>query len=125
MVLLPIQLIVKPYLQDTDEENGSFEIVPGSHLFTDFEIDDEGRIDEKYIPVTGKDIPVTGKDIPVTVKCNLPKGSVIIRDKRTWHRGTKNNIDKVRYMIGTSYSMNWYKLRDLSFNKDCYELFDE
>ena len=72
----PIQLIVNTYLQDTNEINGSFEIVPGSHLFSDFLMDEEGIIEEKYIPNT--------------VKCNLPKGSVIIRDKRTWHRGTKN-----------------------------------
>lgn len=107
----PVQLIVNTYLQDTDEENGSFEIVPGSHLFTDFEIDDEGRVDEKYIHKT--------------IKCNLLKGSVIIRDKRTWHRGTKNNTNKARYMTGTSYSMNWYKQRDITFDKDCYELFEE
>mgnify|MGYP005654032041 CR=1 FL=1 len=48
----------------------------------------------------------------------MPKGSVIIRDKRTWHRGTKNISNKVRYMVGTSYSMNWYKLGNLKFEKD-------
>ena len=45
----PIQIIVNIYLQDTDESNGSFEIVPESHKFTNFEIDDEGRIPKKYI----------------------------------------------------------------------------
>jgi len=116
----PVQIIVNTYLQDTDELNGSFDIVPGSHLFTDFEIDEEGEINEKYIK----------KD----VRCNLPKGSVIIRDKRTWHRGTKNrgtknrgtknrgtknNSGKVRYMVGTGYSMNWYQLNRLTFKKEC------
>ena len=105
----PVQLIVNTYLQDTNEDNGSFEIVPGSHLFTDFEIDDEGRIDEKYIKNT--------------IKCNLPKGSIIIRDKRTWHRGTKNTTEIPRYMICTSYSISWYKLGFLRFKKECEELF--
>ena len=41
----PIQLIVNTYLQDTNEENGSLEMVPGSHLFTDFEIDEDGRME--------------------------------------------------------------------------------
>ena len=99
----PIQVIVNIYLQDTDDNNGSFEIVPKSHLITDFEMNEDGEIDEKYIKNP--------------IRCNFPKGSVIIRDKRTWHRGTKNNTDKVRYMVGTSYSMNWYKLNNLTFKK--------
>ena len=64
---------------------------------------EEGEIDKKYVSQT--------------VKCNLPKGSVIIRDKRTWHRGTKNISGNVRYMVGTSYTMNWYKLSNLKFKK--------
>jgi len=101
----PVQIIVNIYLQDTDEKNGSFEIVPGSHLFTDFKIDEDGRIDKKFIHNT--------------IKCNLSKGSVIIRDKRTWHRGTKNISEKVRYMAGIGYSLNWYKLGNLKFKKEC------
>ena len=104
----PLQIIVNIYLQDTNEDNGSFDIVPSSHLFTDFEIDEEGRIDKKFITNS--------------VRCNLPKGSVIIRDKRTWHRGTKNITKIPRYMIGTSYSIGWYKLGFLKFKKECEEI---
>jgi hypothetical protein len=103
----PVQLIVNIYLQDTDETNGTFEIVPKSHLSTDFKIDEDGIIDPKYVHNT--------------VKCNLPKGSVIIRDKRTWHCGTKNESKKIRYMVGTSYSLNWYKLNELYFDQKCSE----
>tara|TARA_B100000073_G_scaffold314201_1_gene289196 strand:+ start:3350 stop:4066 length:717 start_codon:yes stop_codon:yes gene_type:complete len=101
----PIQIVVNIYLQHTDEVNGSFEIVPKSHLFTDFEMDEDGRIDNKFIQNT--------------TRCNLPKGSVIIRDKRTWHRGTRNTSEKVRYMVGFGYSLNWYKLGNLKFKKEC------
>ena len=104
----PIKLIVNTYLQDTNQENGSLEMVPGSHLFTDFEIDEDGRIEEKYIPQTER--------------MNLPIGSVVIRDKRTWHRGTENKSGKVRYMVGTSYTMNWYQLGKLEF-KECEDEF--
>jgi len=104
----PIQLICNIYLQDTNEDNGSFDIVPGSHLFTDFEMGEDGEINSKYIKNN--------------FRCNLPKGSVIIRDKRTWHRGTKNNTDTIRYMVGTSYTFNWYKLKDLYFDKDCEDI---
>jgi len=104
----PIQIIVNTYLQDTNETNGSFEIVPGSHLFTDFKMGEDGDIDEKYIKKP--------------IKCDLPKGSVIIRDKRTWHRGTKNGSGNVRYMVGTSYSMNHYKLGNVRFKKECEDV---
>ena len=100
----PIQIIINIYLEDTDEKNGSFDIVPGSHLFTDFEMGEEGDINKKYIKES--------------IRCNYPKGSVIIRDKRTWHRGTKNSSGKVRYMVGTGYSLNWYKLCRLKFSKE-------
>ena len=88
---LPLQLIANVYLQDTNEENGSLEMIPGSHKLTDFELGEDGDILEKYL-----------KDLD-TEKCNLPKGSVIIRDKRTWHRGTSNPNMSLRHMIGTSY----------------------
>ena len=86
-------------------------MVPSSHLFTDFEIDEDGRIEEKYIPQTER--------------MNLPVGSVVIIDKRTWHRGTENKSGKVRYMVATSYTMNWYNLGKLKFDKDCeYAFYD-
>ena len=107
----PVQIIVNTYLQDTDESNGSLEMVPGSHLNTYFEMGEDGEIEEKYI----------GK----TQRCNFPKGSVIIRDKRTWHRGTKNPSGKARYMVGTSYAMNWYKLSDLTFDASAEEILYE
>ena len=105
----PIQLICNIYLQDTNEENGSFDIVPGSHLFTDFIMSEDGEIDKKYIKQS--------------LRCNLPKGSVIIRDKRTWHRGTVNYTNNIRYMVGTSYTFNWYKLSNIIFDKDCEDIF--
>lgn len=116
----PMQIIVNTYLQDTDETNGSLEIIPGSHLWTDFEMGEDGEIDPKYF------------DISKTVRCNLPKGSVIIRDKRTWHRGTKIAHDQIseypgalnRYMVGTSYALNWYKLGKLRFHSDCKPILD-
>ena len=112
----PIQIIVNTYLQDADETNGSLEMVPGSHLWTDFEMGEDGEIDRKYIPRT--------------VRCNYPKGSVIIRDKRTWHRGTKISSEQIsthsgslnRYMVGTSYSLNWYQLGKLRFKRECEPL---
>lgn len=105
----PFQIIVNTYLQDTDESNGSLEMVPNSHTNTYFESDEDGRIEERYIGETER--------------CNLPKGSVIIRDKRTWHRGTINFKDKTRYMVSTGYSMAWYRLENRLKFKDCEDVF--
>jgi len=38
------------------------------------------------------------------------------------HRGTKNITEFPRYMIGTSYSISWYKLGFLKFKKECEEV---
>ena len=27
------------------------------------------------------------------------------------------------YMVGTSYTFNWYKLSDIIFDKDCEDIF--
>lgn len=107
----PHQLICNVYLQDTNEVNGSLDMVPGSHLDMDFEIDEEGRIDPKFVKASHR--------------CNFPKGSLIIRDKRTWHRGTKNTSGVVRYMVGCSFSSHWHKFGNLTFDEDCRSFFDE
>ena len=106
----PHHIIVNVYLEDTNERNGSFEVVPGSHRWTDFEIGDDGRIDDRFVTHS--------------VRCNLPKGSVIIRDKRTWHRGTRNPSGRPRFMAGFGYSSKWFILNDLEFDADCRPLFD-
>lgn len=105
----PHQIICNLYLQDTDESNGSLDMVPKSHLEMDFEIDEEGRIDEKWVKNPSR--------------CNFTKGSVVIRDKRTWHRGTRNSSGNVRYMVGCSYSSHWQKLGSLTFEPDCEQFF--
>ena len=105
----PSQVIVNIYLEETDENNGSLDIVPGSHLYTDFYMGENGEIEKKYIKNS--------------IRCNLPKGSVIIRDKRTWHRGTLNTSGKVRYMVGNTYTAGWFKLNNLNFKPDTEHLF--
>ena len=85
------------------------EMVKGSHLTTDFEMGEDGEIDDKYVGERER--------------CNYPKGSVIIRDKRTWHR-CDQSVWKTSYMVGTSYSASWYKLSHLTFNPDAEEIFE-
>jgi len=110
----PYQIIANFYLEDVDESNGSLEVIPRSHQETDFELDDEGRLSERVL---------RDKE---SVCCNGKRGTIILRDKRTWHRGTPNPSKKVRFMIGCTYTSSLINLggNKLRFNKDSIDLFE-
>ncbi len=38
-----------------------------------------------------------------------PKGGLVIRDMRLWHRGVPNHSDHIRHMIATVYQVGWMK----------------
>jgi len=111
----PYQIIVNFYLEDVNEANGSLDIIPKSHQDLDFELDDEGRLSERVL---------NGKTI---IHGNGKKGTIILRDKRTWHRGTPNPSKKPRFMISCTYTSGWINLggNKLTFNKDCVSVFEE
>ena len=110
----PMQIIVNIYLQDTNQENGSFDLLEKSHLITDFSMDENGEIDKESID----------KIKHQSKRCNYLKGSVIFRDKRLWHRGTINNTDNVRFMISMTFTSKWLKLNTLPFDYDTQDLFN-
>jgi len=99
----PHELIVNIYLQDTNEMNGSLEIVPGSHMIADVELEEEGEVKEEYLNIS-------------TERLNFPRGSAIIRDKRTWHRGTKNLSTEPRFMVSLRFNSKWLQSRELRFD---------
>jgi ectoine hydroxylase-related dioxygenase (phytanoyl-CoA dioxygenase family) len=39
----------------------------------------------------------------------LPAGSAILRDLRTWHRGTPNRAHGPRPMLGVAYTRSWFR----------------
>eukprot|EP01084_Bolivina_argentea_P272022 463045_1 len=111
----PHQIIVNIYLQDTNETNGSFDLIKNSHLVTDFSMDENGIINEKAIDKVKEN----------SVRCNYPKGSVIFRDKRLWHRGTINHSEDVRFMASMTFTSRWLKLDTLPFMYDTQDLFND
>ena len=79
---------------DMDKNNGSTEIVPGSHLIDDIDIklrDENFRKNiEKYF---------------INVKLN--KGDVLLFNRRLCHRGGYNKSDKDRNALITQYVWSW------------------
>lgn len=44
-----------------------------------------------------------------SVKPALPAGSLLLRDVRTWHRGTPNRSQRIRPQITISYHRRWFR----------------
>jgi ectoine hydroxylase-related dioxygenase (phytanoyl-CoA dioxygenase family) len=89
---------VKFPLVDTSEENGSFEVLPGSQFLNYPEY--EGRYDEV----------IRAGEFPKH-RLNMKRGTFWIQDVRPFHRGTPNRSDHARPELVICYSLPWYKDR--------------
>ncbi|MBM3280489.1 MAG: phytanoyl-CoA dioxygenase family protein [Candidatus Handelsmanbacteria bacterium] len=90
---------IKFPLVDTCEENGSFEVLPGSQYLADSGL--EGRYDEF----------LRQGHFPSTHRLNLKKGTLWIQDPRTLHRGTPNRSDHARPELVLCFSRSWFAVR--------------
>ncbi|MEX0732404.1 MAG: phytanoyl-CoA dioxygenase family protein [Aquisalimonadaceae bacterium] len=84
-------LVVNIPLIDTTPENGSTEVYLGSHKNTEVEMWVPEALLHKY----------------ACRRANTTKGSVIIRDIRTWHRGMPNHSTSNRHMIAMIMNVWW------------------
>ena len=87
---------VKFPLVDTNEENGSFEVMPGTQYLADPDME------KAY-----NDVLLRG-DFPPAHRLNLKKGTFWVQDPRALHRGTPNRSDHVRGELVVCYSRPWY-----------------
>jgi Phytanoyl-CoA dioxygenase (PhyH) len=93
----PAALVVNIPLIDINQHNGSTEIWPRSHM-----IPFTGRI------VTDETLDASGlRDASTRMDC--PKGGLIIRDSRLWHRGCTNYSNTPRHMLALIYNIHWLK----------------
>lgn len=90
---------VKFPLVDTTEENGSFEVLPGTQYLADPDL--EPRYDDV----------IRRGSFPSARRLDLKKGSLWIQDPRTLHRGTPNRSDHPRPELVLCYSRSWFALR--------------
>ena len=91
------------YLQDTTPENGSTEIWPGTHVYTEDDHLPHGRgyIKKKSLTDRARICP----PIQPTVRA----GSILMRDLRLWHSGMPNTASNPRIMIGLIYFTQWFR----------------
>ena len=89
---------VKFPLVDTSEENGSFEVLPGSQ-FLDY-AEYEGNYDE-----------ILRKGEFPKHRLNMKRGTFWIQDVRPIHRGTPNRSDHARPELVMCYCLPWYNER--------------
>lgn len=96
ITLPPAGIVLNIPLVDVTEENGPMEAWPGgNHLMP------ENLNNAKYIQDAAEFIK--------PVRMTMPKGSLLIRDLRMWHRGTPNNSDSVRPNVALIYARPWWR----------------
>jgi len=94
-VPLPVtHLVLNVPLCDFTEANGSTEVWPGTHLIVDHALDDRGKLAERAAALA-------------SIRTNVPLGSLILRDLRTWHRGMPNRTRSARTMLALVYRRGW------------------
>ena len=98
-------------LLDTNVENGSFEVLPGTQYLADEDLD--SRHLER---VLGEGESMRGNYYPV--RLNLKKGSLWMQDGRAIHRGTPNRSDRPRDELCMGFSAPWVFSRHLHGNTD-------
>jgi ectoine hydroxylase-related dioxygenase (phytanoyl-CoA dioxygenase family) len=109
--LPPAGLTMNVALVDVTEDNGPMEVWPtGTHLTP------ENLNKPKYVQKVSK--------LSKPQRVLLPKGSLLIRDPRMWHRGTPNNSDHIRPILALSYARSWWRVyyqNTLAIKEEVYE----
>ena len=92
---MPITGLVVNYpLVNVTEQNGPLEAWPNTHLTP-----------EKFY--AGAHVQEAAKYL-TPVRMLMPKGSVLIRDVRLWHRGTPNVSNEIRPNMALIYGRSWW-----------------
>ena len=92
-------------IDDTTEQNGATEIIPGSHLWDDLRI--EGAVSPSDFGRKNADRD-TGERTDA-IRMTMPSGSLGITKGTLWHRGGANRSDRPRLIITPQYCAGWVR----------------
>jgi ectoine hydroxylase-related dioxygenase (phytanoyl-CoA dioxygenase family) len=100
-------------LCDFTEQNGSTEVWPGSHLVVDRNADEANQLEQRVTSMA-------------SLRTNMPLGSAVLRDLRTWHRGTPNRTAAPRSMLALVYRRAWlHEITELHIPRTIWENWPE
>jgi ectoine hydroxylase-related dioxygenase (phytanoyl-CoA dioxygenase family) len=99
----PFCIEMNIYLQDTAAENGSTELWPGTHVFTENEHLPHGR---GFIKKTS--FNKRARTCP-PIQPTISAGSILMRDLRLWHAGMPNTTDVPRIIVAFLYFPQWFR----------------
>lgn len=93
-------------IDETNEENGATEILPGSHLWPEQSL--EGSLGAQHFKqALSPDQAADPGFRPDIFKATMPAGSLMIAKGTLWHRGGANKSKKPRLIITPQYCAGW------------------
>ena len=104
----PFQLSAFWAIDETTQENGATEIIPGSHLWEaeiDTDLMSSGAFQKTDIDDVNHDPQARDDAIAVT----LPAGSLMLAKGNLYHRGGANKSDGDRLILTPQYSPGWVR----------------
>jgi hypothetical protein len=116
MALPAPQLTVNIPLQDVRVENGALEVWPGTHL--DNRSGEQHAVELYTAPLEW--VEAQRREVP-PVRVPVPRGALLLRDGRMWHRGTTNTTDEPRVMVALAYHARWFRPMVIDFHDGAQE----
>lgn len=104
----PFQLSAFWTIDETTEENGATEVIPGSHLWDQTMGNDllnSNAFEQREIG----DINVDPAPRADAIKVTMPAGSLMLAKGTLYHRGGANKSDSTRLILTPQYSPGWVR----------------